>query len=63
MFDPSVKFDKETWRRIRLCAAAAKYSSPEEFVRDVVEREVLRIEAAEMSDEMRDQLKGLGYLE
>jgi metal-responsive CopG/Arc/MetJ family transcriptional regulator len=63
MFGPSVKIDKEMWRRIEQCAAKAGYSSPEEFVRDVLEREVQRLEAADMSDEMRKQLKGLGYLE
>ena len=62
-FGSSVKIDKELWRRIEQCAAKAGYSSAEEFVRDVLEREVERIESAEMSDEMRRQLKGLGYLE
>jgi metal-responsive CopG/Arc/MetJ family transcriptional regulator len=63
MFGPSVKLDKDMWRRIEQCAAAVGYSSPEEFVRDVLERELLRLEAADMSDAMRRQLKGLGYLE
>jgi metal-responsive CopG/Arc/MetJ family transcriptional regulator len=65
MFGPSVKIDKEMWRRIEQCAAKAGYSSPEEFVHDVLEREVQRLEAeaTDMSDEMRRQLKGLGYLE
>ena len=63
MFGPSVKIDKELWRRIEKCAAKAGYSSPEEFVRDVLDREAERIESADMSEEMRRQLKGLGYLE
>lgn len=63
MFGPSVKIDKDLWRRIEQCAAKAGYSSPDEFVRHVLQREVERIEAADMSDEMRRQLKGLGYLE
>lgn len=63
MFGPSVKIDKELWRRIEQCAVKADYSSAEEFVRDVLEREVERVESAEMSDEMRRRLKGLGYLE
>lgn len=63
MFGPSVKIDKEMWRRIEQCAAKSGYSSPEEFVRDVLEREIQRLEGVEMSDEMRQQLKGLGYLE
>ncbi len=63
MFEPSVKIGREMWRRIEKCAAAAGYSSADEFVRDVLEREVLRLEAADIGDDVRRQLKGLGYLE
>lgn len=62
-FGRFVKIDKELWRRIEECARKSGYSSAEELVRDVLEREVERIEASDMSDEMRRQLKGLGYLE
>ncbi len=62
-FGTSVKIDKDLWRRIETCAGKAGYSSAEEFVRDVLDREVERLESAEMSDEMRRRLKGLGYLE
>ena len=63
IFGHSIKIDKEMWQRIEECAAKAGYSSAEEFVRDAIEREVLRLEASDMSDEMRRQLKGLGYIE
>jgi metal-responsive CopG/Arc/MetJ family transcriptional regulator len=63
MFGPSVKIDKDMWRRIEQCAAKAGYSSPEEFVQHVLQREVERLESADISDEMRQRLKGLGYIE
>ena len=63
MFQPSVKFDRALWQRIQNCAAEAGYSSPEEFVRDVLERELARLEGAGSKDELIQKLKGLGYLE
>jgi metal-responsive CopG/Arc/MetJ family transcriptional regulator len=63
MFQPSVKFDKALWQRIQTCAADAGYSSPEEFIRDVLERELARLEGAGSKEELIQKLKGLGYLE
>jgi hypothetical protein len=63
MFQPSVKFDKVLWQRIQSCAADAGYSSPEEFVRDVLERELARLEGAGSKEDLIQKMKGLGYLE
>ena len=63
MFQPAVKLDKALWQRIQTCAAAAGYSSPEEFVRDVLERELARLEGAGSKEDLIQKLKGLGYLE
>jgi metal-responsive CopG/Arc/MetJ family transcriptional regulator len=63
MFQPSVKFDKALWQRIQSCAMDAGYSSPEEFVRDVLERELARLEGAGSKEDLIQKLKGLGYLE
>jgi hypothetical protein len=63
MFHNSVKFDKPLWQRIQSAAADAGYSSPEEFVRDVIERELARLESAGSKEDLIQKLKGLGYLE
>ncbi|HEU0141314.1 MAG TPA: hypothetical protein VFQ79_16445 [Bryobacteraceae bacterium] len=63
MFGPAIKVNKELWERIRTCAAAAGYSSPEEFVRHILEREVAKLEDAQSDEEIARKLKGLGYLE
>jgi hypothetical protein len=63
MFQPSVKFDKALWQRIQSCAADAGYSSPEEFVRDVLVRELARLEGAGSKEDLIQKMKGLGYLE
>jgi hypothetical protein len=63
MFGPAVKFDKALWERIKTCAAASGYSSPDEFVRHVLERELARVEDSQPDEEIARKLKGLGYLE
>ena len=63
MFKSTVKLRKDLWDRIKKCAAAAGYSSPEEFVEHVLEKELSKIEASESNEEIVKKLKGLGYLE
>jgi hypothetical protein len=63
MFQPTIKFDKDFWRRIERVAAAAGYSSPREFVVHVLEKELARLEDAGSPEEVIEKLKGLGYLE
>lgn len=41
----------------------AGYSSPQEFVEHVLEKELGKIEEAESDEEIVNKLKGLGYLE
>ncbi len=63
MFKSTVKLKKDLWDRIKRCADAAGYSSPEEFVEHVLEKELSKIEASESDEEIVKKLKGLGYLE
>lgn len=63
MFTPTVKLKKKTWQRVKQCSEAAGYSSPEEFVEHVLERELAKLEDAESDEEIVKKLKGLGYLE
>jgi hypothetical protein len=60
----SVKLNKALWDKVKRCADAGGYSSPQEFVEHVLEREVARIlDDAESKEEIVKKLKGLGYLE
>ncbi|MBM3774015.1 MAG: hypothetical protein FJW37_02530 [Acidobacteria bacterium] len=64
MFRSSVKLRKDLWDRVKQSTEAAGYSSPEEFVEHVLEKELARIEEeAQSKDEIVNKLKGLGYLE
>jgi hypothetical protein len=63
MFKNTIKLDKQLMARIRKCSEAAGYSSPEEFIQHVLERELAKIEDAGSDEEIAKRLKGLGYLE
>jgi len=64
MFEPTVRLKRTLWTRVKQCAEAGVYSSPEEFVEHVLEKEVSRLLSEGTSDEeILRKLKGLGYLE
>lgn len=57
-----VKIDTDLWKKIKAYAAVAGYSSPVEFVNHALEKEFALFEEAETDEEIRNKLKGLGYL-
>jgi hypothetical protein len=57
-----VKLSKDLWSRVKRCAALAGYSSPEEFVTHVLEKELAGLEEADSDEEIKKKLKGLGYI-
>jgi len=64
MFGSSVKvkLDKDLMDRIRKIADVAGYATPEEFVVHVLEKEMLHFEDAGSDEDIRNKLKGLGYI-
>jgi metal-responsive CopG/Arc/MetJ family transcriptional regulator len=63
MLKPTIKLNKDLWEKVKKCSAARGYSSPEEFVEHVLEKEVAAIEESESDEDIARRLKGLGYLE
>jgi len=63
MFGPKIRLDKELYERVKQCAEAAGYSSPEEFVGHVLEQAVVALEEGDTDEEVSKRLKGLGYLD
>lgn len=63
MFGPKVRIDKALYERVGQAAQRAGYSSADEFIRHVLEREAARIEEAEEDEQVQEQLRGLGYIE
>lgn len=63
MAGTSVKLNKDLWDRIKRVSIAAGYSSPQEFVEHVLEREISKLDIAQSDEEIVLKLKGLGYLD
>jgi metal-responsive CopG/Arc/MetJ family transcriptional regulator len=63
MLKPTIKLNKELWAKVKKCSEAGGYSSPEEFVEHVLEKELAAFEESESDEEIARKLKGLGYLE
>lgn len=59
----SIKLSKDLFERIKRCADAAGYSSPQEFVEHVLEKELASIEEGASDEEIVKKLQGLGYIE
>lgn len=57
-----VKLDGELWDRVKVAADAAGYSSPEEFVTHVLEKELSALDGATDEEEIKKRLQGLGYI-
>ena len=63
MFGPKIKLDRELYAKLRECAQIAGYSSADEFVRHVLQKEIDRISKDNAdADETRKRLEGLGYI-
>lgn len=60
---PSIKLKKELWERVKKIAQVAGYSSPQEFVEHVIEKEIAKLEDADSDEEILNKLKGLGYID
>jgi hypothetical protein len=57
-----IKLDKALLARVRRYAAIAGYSSVEEFITHVLEKEMKHLDGAQSEDEIKKRLKGLGYI-
>lgn len=68
MFAPRIKLDKELYERVCRVAEVAGYSSADEFIHHLLEKELDRLEGDLGGDEPQERqklverLKGLGYL-
>jgi hypothetical protein len=58
-----VKIDRALYDRLASIAKVGGYSSAQEFVVHVLEREAAKFEHADDDAEVEKQLRGLGYIE
>jgi len=59
----TIKIKKDLWSKVKKVAAAGGYSSPDEFVEHVLEREVAKLDDAQSDEDIVRRLKGLGYID
>jgi len=58
-----IKLDKDLLEMVKKYAGLAGYSSPEEFVQHVLEREIAKFEEdGDSEEEIRKRMQGLGYI-
>ena len=57
-----VKIDKDLLEKIKKYSVIAGYSSPEEFITHALEKEIAQLEESDSDEEIRNKLKGLGYI-
>ena len=62
MFGPKIKLDRALFEKVKKYSELAGYSSVEEFVTHALEKELAKLEDAVSEEEIKNRLKGLGYI-
>jgi len=60
---PKLKIESGLFDRLKKITEIAGYSSVEEFVTHMIEKELEKIEAPEDDKAIEERLRGLGYIE
>ncbi len=58
-----IKLDSHLYDRVKKIAEIAGYSSTDEFIIHIIEKELARLESAESDEKVEERLRGLGYIE
>lgn len=62
MSKEKIKIDKSLLDKVRKYADLSGYSSVEEFIIHLLEKEVAKLDEADSEEEIKKKLKGLGYI-
>ncbi len=62
MFGSKIRIDKNLLEKVRKYSKIAGYSSVDEFITHALEKEVAKLEDAGSEEEIKERLKGLGYI-
>ncbi len=62
MFGAGIKLDKALLAKVKRYSDLAGYSSVDEFVTHVLEKELAKFEGSDSEEEIKKKLKGLGYI-
>ncbi len=58
-----IKIDSNLYERMKKAAETAGYSSAEEFITHIIEKELAKYEGDQTDKKVSEQLRGLGYIE
>ena len=58
-----IKLETALYERVKKVSEVAGYTSPEEFIVHIIEKELAKLETAQTDDEIAERLRGLGYIE
>ncbi len=62
MFGSKIQIDKELLKKAKTYAAKAGYSSVEEFITHIIEKEISTSEEHSSEEEIKKKFQGLGYI-
>ncbi len=62
MFGSKVKIDKDLLSRLKRVSDTAGYATVEEFITHILEKELQNFEGDESDEDIKEKLKGLGYI-
>ncbi len=57
-----VKLDKDLIDRLKRVSDTAGYATVEEFITHILEKELSQFEDSESDEDIKNKLKGLGYI-
>lgn len=60
---PKIKIDSNLYDRLKSVTEIAGYSSVDEFIVHMIEKELEKIEVPEDDKAVEERLRGLGYIE
>jgi len=62
VFGPKIKLSKDLFEKVKQLAELAGYSSVDEFVVHVLEKEITKVSQDDDEEKVKERLKGLGYI-
>ena len=57
-----IKLDKDLLARLKKLSDTAGYATVEEFITHILEKELQHFEDAESDEDIKNKLRGLGYI-
>jgi metal-responsive CopG/Arc/MetJ family transcriptional regulator len=59
---PKIKLDKDLIARLKKVSDTAGYATVDEFITHILEKELQQFEDAESDEDIKNKLRGLGYI-